>query len=447
MAKTKLKMSILLLVIGLLFFVLPGSVVACGRPQWRLMAGACVLPITPETTEEGIPINPDGSPVFLAGFGDPGDRPASAVHDDIYARCLILNFDGTTMVFVALDLIGYFIDQVDLIRTEIEDEYGIDAENVIIACTHTHSGPDTLGLWTPPVPIPGVNWPYMEFVASQIKECIVQAYQNMKKAYIRFASAIVPGLMRNSRDEGRVYPNLEVMKVQDRRGQTIATMINYAGHPEVLWSDNLEITSDYVGYLCNKIEEELGGVAIFFNGALGGMITPDVEEHTFEKAKEIGYELAYATIKALKSRKSYSWGVFFPSWKKTFNIEKVVFEVPLENQVFYYVMSMGMLQRGSPWYKPEVGIMGSIMTEVNVITIGKAQMITMPGEVLPSIGYRLREAMTGKYKFQIGLGNDELGYIIPADEWDISQYEESMSVGVQTGIMMEEILMDMLEGT
>ncbi|MFW9819527.1 MAG: neutral/alkaline non-lysosomal ceramidase N-terminal domain-containing protein [Candidatus Thorarchaeota archaeon] len=447
MPKNKLKMSILLFIIGFLITVIPVSTVACGRPQWKLTAGAYVLPITPETTEEGIPINPDGSPVFLAGFGDPGERPASAVHDDIYARCLILNYHGTTMVFVALDLIGYFIDQVDLIRTEIEDEYGIDADNIIIACTHTHSGPDTLGLWNLPYPTPGVNWPYMEFIANQIKQCISQAYQNMESAYIRFASAIVPGLMKNSRDEGRVYPNLEVMKVQSRKGDNIATMINYAGHPEVLWSDNLELSADYVGYLCNKIEQKLGGIAIFFNGALGGMITPDVEEHTFEKAEEIGHMLAYATIKALKSRKSYAWGSFFPSWKRKFNLEKVVFEVPLENPMFYYAMSIGMLQRSSPWYNPDVPPMGSIMTEVNVINIGKAQFITMPGEVLPSIGYRLREAMTGKYKFQIGLGNDELGYIIPADEWDPTQYEESMSVGMQTGIVMEEILTEMLEAS
>jgi hypothetical protein len=45
------------------------------------------------------------------------------------------------------------------------------------------------------------------------------------------------------------------------------------------------------------------------------------------------------------------------------------------------------------------------------------------------------------------MGNDELGYIIPEDEWDPSQYEESMSVGMRTGIVMEAILLEMLEGT
>lgn len=445
MSKIKPKILMVLLVVGLVITVFPMSALAC-KPKRKLMAGACTLPITPMTDEFGTPINPDGSPVFLAGFGDPGERPAQAVHDEVYARCLILDYHGTTIVFVALDLIGYTIDQVDLVRSEVEVKYGIEADNVIIACTHTHSGPDTLGLWTPPYPIPGVNWPYMEFVANQIIECIGQAYQNMEKARLWFASSSVPGLMKNSRDAGRVYPDLEVMKVEGRRGNTIATMINYAGHPEVLWSDNMEITSDYVSYLCDRVEEELGGIAVFFNGALGGMITPDVEEHTFEKAQELGYTLADATIEALRSRKFYRWGSFFPSWKKTFNLEKQTFEVPLENPQFYGAMLYGMLYRPEPWYVDSPG-MGIIMTEVNVINIGAAQIITMPGEVLPSIGYRLKEAMTGEYNFQIGLGNDELGYIIPEDEWDPTQYEESMSVGIQTGIVMEAILMEMLEGT
>ncbi|MFX1345956.1 MAG: hypothetical protein ACFFAI_12675, partial [Promethearchaeota archaeon] len=291
-----------------------------------------------------------------------------------------------------------------------------------------------------------VNWEYMEYVANQIIECIDQAYQNMEKARLWFASSSVPGLMKNSRDPGRVYPDLEIMKVSGTRGKTIATMINYAGHPEVLWSNNLELSSDYVGYLRDKVEEELGGIAIFFNGALGGMITPDVDEHTFEKAKEIGYTLAEATVNALQCRKFYRWGSFFPSWKKTFNLEKQTFEVPLENIQFYGAMMYGMLYRAEPWYVDSPG-MGIIMSEVNVINIGAAQIITMPGEVLPSIGHRLKEAMTGNYNFLIGLGNDELGYIIPEDEWDPSQYEESMSVGIQTGIVMEAILMEMLEGT
>ncbi len=440
MNKSKLKMSMVLLVVGLVIGFFPTVAMAAtnaSKPKRKLMAGAYALPITPNTDEFGIPINPDGSTVFLAGFGGPASRPASAVHDDVWVRSLILEYDGTMIIFVALDLIGYSIDQVYEVKEEVEDDYGIMADNIIIATTHTHSGPDTLGLWTGT--IPGVNWPYMEYIRGEIVESIVQAYQNMEKARLRFGSTSVPGLMKNSRNPGRVYPDLEVMKVEDRRGDTIATMINYAGHPEVLVSNNLEITSDYVGYLRDKVEEELGGVAIFFNGALGGMVTPDVDERTFEKAQEIGYTLADATIGSLENAKK-------SPPKIPFNSEKRTFDVPLENVQFYFGILLGVLHRSSPWYEPGPGF-GSIKTEVNVINIGEAQMITMPGEVLPSIGHRLKEAMKGEYNFQIGLGNDELGYIIPQNEWDPVEYEESMSIGMQTGILMEEILMEMLDGT
>jgi hypothetical protein len=81
-------------------------------------------------------------------------------------------------------------------------------------------------------------------------------------------------------------------------------------------------------------------------------------------------------------------------------------------------------------------------------------MISIPGEALPNIGHRLKEAMTGKYNFVIGMGNDELGYIIPEEEWDwtgtwidadwTGKYEESMSVGPSTAIIIESTLMKML---
>jgi len=111
-----------------------------------------------------------------------------------------------------------------------------------------------------------------------------------------------------------------------------------------------------------------------------------------------------------------------------------------------------------PDYDPTIGYLGAITSEVDVIKIGKAQMITLPGEALPSIGHRLKEAMTGKYNFVIGMGNDELGYIIPQDEWDwtgtwedpwtnpdwTGKYEESMSVGPTTAIIVESTVMEML---
>jgi len=463
MPKAKIYALTVLFVVGLAISTLPASGMSAGTIKRKLMAGAYALTITPPTVN-GLPVYPDGSPVFLAGFGDPGSRPSTGVHDDIYARSLVLNDGEKTIVFVALDLIGYFIDQVEWVRTEVENEFGIEGDNVIVASTHTHAGPDTLGLWNWPM---GVNWPYMYYIRTRIVECIDNALQNMQTARIKFASTSVPGLMKNSRDQlpkyAVTYPELEVMKVEDIRGGTIAVMINFAGHPEVTWGINQLISSDYVGYLRDYVEEELGGVAIFFNGALGGMVTPDVDgvfdgietpgyedQHTFGMAEEIGSRLASATIKALEDAKISS--------KIEINVEKEIITIPLENPAFYGGILYGILERPDPWYEfPPGGVdMGIMRTEVNVVQIGEAQMITMPGEVLPSIGHRLKRSMTGRYNFQIGLGNDELGYIIPEEEWDWTgnwtmetgewdgKYEESMSVGPTTAIAMENTLTKML---
>ena len=449
MSKAKISALVVLLVVGLAISVLPAPGVSAWSTKGKLMAGASSLTITPTyTTPWGTPAyDEDGSPVFLAGFGDPGSRMCERIHDDIYARSLALSDGETTIVFVALDLIGYFIGQVDLIR---QVDFGIEVDHVIIACTHTHSGPDTLGLWNWPM---GVNWPYMDYVRNRIVESIANALQNMQKARIKFASTTAPGLMKNSRDPRRVFPDLEVMKVEDNAGGTIATMINFAGHPEVLWGNNLNMTSDYVGYLRGYVEEELGGVAVFFNGALGGMVTPDVDEHTFGEADRIGKTLADATLEALEDAKV--------SRKIKINVEKEIIEVPLENPAFFYGILGGVLERPYPWFEYPGGVnFGILRTEVDVVQIGKAQMITMPGEVLPSVGHRLKNSMTGKYNFQIGLGNDELGYIIPEKEWDWTgnwtmppppefpdfdgKYEESMSVGPATAIEMESTLTEML---
>ncbi|MDZ7375995.1 MAG: hypothetical protein ONB13_05185, partial [candidate division KSB1 bacterium] len=56
-----------------------------------------------------------------------------------------------------------------------------------------------------------------------------------------------------------------VMKIDAEDGKTIATLINYGCHPEVLWSENLLLTSDYVGYLNEEIENNFSGISFFFN--------------------------------------------------------------------------------------------------------------------------------------------------------------------------------------
>ena len=60
-----------------------------------------------------------------------------------------------------------------------------------------------------------------------------------------------------------------------RKGETIATLVNYAIHPEVIGSERGILSPDLCGPLYDRIESKAGGIAVFMNGAQGGMVTAD----------------------------------------------------------------------------------------------------------------------------------------------------------------------------
>jgi hypothetical protein len=95
---------------------------------------------------------------------------------------------------------------------------------------------------------------------------------------------------------------------------------------------------------------------------------------------------------------------------------------------------MGVLRVRQP-------VNGAITTSCTFIDLGAAQIITIPGELLPRSGFAIKAAIPGPCKILVGLADDEIGYILPDDEFvppadylnPGRQYEESMSVGPTTG--------------
>lgn len=434
--------------------------------QEGLMAGAAKVIITPTVNES----DPYADPVWIGGWGT---RVAVGIHDQLYVRSVVVRSRGTTIAFVSVDLIGLFYADVQEIRTKVDPSLGID--HIIVASTHNHEGPDTMGLWGPNPFVSGVDPEYNAYVKKQVASCIESAAQGMEEAELEVASTTVPGIMRNTRDEGLVYPDLVVMRFEGGKKETIATVLSFAGHPEVLDGPpyNYLISADYLAYVYDYIENRLGGVAVFFNGALGGMITPDVDgvfdgmttpelpkNRTFEMAEEIGSRLASAAIEALEDAEVCE--------NTNIVLKKTTVDIPLENfdfrllgsQPFPAILVRDMYTDGeldtsivdiSGWFGlPPSTVMlplgEDVRTELNVVKIGFIEMVTVPGELLPKLGHQLTETMmTGKYNIIIGLGNDELGYIIPLDDWNPDKYEESVSVGPQTAPIIMDALQALIE--
>lgn len=359
--------------------------------------------------------------VFLAGFSH--GRVSEGVHDRLYASILAIGSDERYLVLVSLDLIGLFKNFIDEIRRSVADSFGIKPWEIIFCCTHTHSGPDTIGLWGSDEYTSGVDDDYMEWLRSALSEAILKALENTVRGYGRYSWILVNprGIVRNTRNRGLVDRYLSSFRFIDESGRTIATIVNFACHPEVLSDDNKLITADYVHYLRSYIEDNVGGITVFVNGPLGGMLTPDVEARSFDEAKRVGVRLARYFIDCLEYEECVEDAIIDLAYSEL--------TLPVDNPLFLEASRRGLLRRS---------IMdGRILTEVCIARIGEISMVTIPGEALPRIGMELRGILDGRCKIVACLGNDEVGYIIPEDSWDPSRYEESMSLGPSTASIIE----------
>jgi hypothetical protein len=438
---------------GLVLFGLPTLCAAGFR------AGAAKTTITPDVK---------ASKVYLAGFGN--NRVAVGVHDDLYVRCLALGASNQTLAMCAADLIGLFYDDVLKIRAKVKAQ-APGVTHLIVAASHDHEGPDTLGLWGPTLFQSGIDEKYMDWLQDRIAATAVEAVRSMQEARLTLARDDHPLLALLQDDSRPPYvkdPYLFVLHVEAVSGGTgkpIATLVNWSDHPETLGGRNTEITADYPHWLCKYVEEHIGGTAVFFNGSIGGLIStlgdqvalqdPDTGEvakdNTWRKAELFGNTLGMLAERALKG------GEQVPV--DSLVIRQAVIFAPMHNDHFRVGGAAGIYMGRKPLYTD--GKMDSTIAEKEFPGFGKlkyatgedtqtevdyialmaagrivAEIATVPGEIYPELingGITrypgadfpdapfepvIRPRLKSPYQFVFGLANDELGYIIPKAEWD-----------------------------
>ena len=113
--------------------------------------------------------------LYLAGFGN--NRVATGMHDDLWARALVLEYGSQRIAFVSLDLIGYTQDSgyfgLDHAKRLLDPALHI--QTIVLTCTHNHEGPDTIGLWGASADRDGKFPLYLQFVDRQIAKAISRA--------------------------------------------------------------------------------------------------------------------------------------------------------------------------------------------------------------------------------------------------------------------------------
>ena len=421
---------------------------------------------------------------WIAGMSNA--KPAQGVHDDVWSRVMILDDGKSRIAMISMDAIGFLHGDVVDIRKRIPE--ALDLDYVLLSSTHTHESNDLIGIWGENMFNSGVNPEMMEYVKEQTVKAVVEAAENIRPAKLVFAEDLScddAALIKDTRKPIVKATGIHLMQVLDAENdQTLGTLINWSNHPETLWSQNLLISSDFPHYVREAIEngvysgtelkeEGLGGVAIYFSGVIGGLMAPhpsisiqdpytgtEYSEPTYEKTKALGDQIALMSLKALQNQGDTVATSAISVRAKTLNAR-------LDNTAFKIASGIGLIQMGMPKYF-------ETRTEVGAIRIGPALFLSIPGEIYPEIVFGGVEAPEGrefdiqpleippiqdfirdKYKFYLGLSNDEIGYIIPKSEWDTGKpylynderdtYGEENSLGPETGPLIYNALIEVIQ--
>lgn len=358
-------------------------------------------------------------------------RIAEGVHDDIYARAFALNDGARTIAFVVVDLIGFFQSDVAEVRAIVGSKLGLEGLDVVVASTHNHTAPDTWGAYG------GIPKRYRAFLRERTAQAVITAVESMAPAAVGFATVRVPEMVQNIRhpDAGPVDEEATLLALRAQGGEPIGVAVNFAGHADVLGGRNRQITADFPGVTCGALEEGWDGTAVFLSGALGDMYPrqavadPDDTKglRTFEEAENLGRAIAAPVLAALPQVKFRD--------EATITVEKATVDLPIEMFVVRLAHLLGFVPKRRLYG-------GKVRAETWRIDIDGAQMVTVPGQALVSIGLELKARMSAQHKFVLCLANDELAYIVPPDEWDpsLDREEERFTLGRGTWPLLREAI-------
>jgi hypothetical protein len=423
--------------------------------------------------------------VWLAGFHN--SRPAQGILDPLWARAMVLDAGDVKMVLVVIDMIGFGNDDVIASRKLIQ-ETNPELDYVIISSTHVHSSPDLMGMWGESQFERGVDAAYLDQVQKGIQEAVGIASVNKKAAIFRFSEneEDLKALVGDTRDPQVFDAGLKLMQVLDAENmETLGTIMNWGNHPETLWAQNIEVSSDFAHHWREMVEngivekdstliEGVGGVAIFLNGAIGGLMTthPSMkvidpyskekfQQQNLDKIVAQGRALAKVTLETLQDSS------FHEVSKANLSIRAETIELKMDNKLFHLAAYLGIFDRGFTKWK-------HIRSEVSAWKLGQATFVHVPGELYPEILHggiespegadygigpqeipTIQSQIPGQFKFFAGMSNDMVGYIVPKSQWDVDPpftytnedrpYGEINSLGPETGPKIHSAVLKILK--
>ncbi|MGB8649589.1 MAG: hypothetical protein WCD35_02895 [Mycobacteriales bacterium] len=409
-----------------------GTGVSVQMPDY--LVGAATEDITPqgEVNLGGYGLG-DGSliPDAVVGRGGRG----AARSERIKVRAMVVD-DGRTAVAVAdIEVQGWFAayeygkQGLSDMAAEIARQVPrLPADHVVIASDHSHSAPDTLGVWG------GPSLGYLDLVKSQVVRAVREAYDDRVYADLRAGHSDASDLIYNqsctealNQSKTPDYPGpdvcatpgkdgmVRVLQATSPSGSHPLTYMVFAAHATAGGGDGLH--GDWPQFLSDALSAQYGGVGLAMVGALGGT-QPCRPSCAFTKPTNPGYDvkdrktalvLNYSAhvADALRSARRVTGPV---RAAKGFIREPIV--GPAVTALFTagrYAGAELLRSHEPPWVNAQ-----TIRTVVGALRIGDVVLVATPGEAFPRIRQDVADAVgSGAQEvISLGLAGDQLGYLI-----------------------------------
>lgn len=207
--------------------------------------------------------------------------PFEGIHDDVYVKTVVLEDGKTKALIVATDLLFHDRSLNQWVKEYANKHYHVPEEHIVINHSHNHNAPSALGYDDA-----HVSQEYEDFLRERLFRCIDRAFANTFEGELSHTSIEEYFLNVNRRrvmDDGTIQnrPNpmgpknsmVDILKVCDKKGRVRILIACYACHP-AFYADLMEISAEYPGRLCHKLEDKYYGcTALFLQGFAGNIKT------------------------------------------------------------------------------------------------------------------------------------------------------------------------------
>lgn len=406
-------------------------------------AGAAQVVITP--------------PVGTALRGYFRKRISNGILDDLHAKTVVLDDGEQRAALIICDLIGVTREAVKAARKLISERCGIPGDSVMIAATHTHTGPSLEDSEFSPVD-PDWRALFPKLIAGGVTAALDRLKPAEVAVYVGHEDSIAFNRRYRMRDgtvrtnpgvgnpdviepAGPIDPDVGVLCIREKgEGKLIAVLVNYACHLDVI--GGARISADYPGYLERFLRNGIGDdfVVLFGTGTCGDINHIDVlggkplkgPEH----ARRMGMILAGETMKALGRMRKF---------RSDLNVKAIRREIdmPYRKVTEEEIRTAGEIlenhQTPSPstsrpdriWARKIIALSEmterSRRSEIQAVAIGDTAILGLPGEVFVEIGLRIKGESPASHTFILEQANDSLGYLPTRKAFGEGGYEPSSS--------------------